>query len=663
MKLFLQRVLSLTIAFAVLISLAITVGAASNTITIELNGQQISFMGTPFIDNQSRTQVPASFGDALGLSMTESGGSITFQRGETAVTFTVGSRQAGKISMDTVPTVVAGEIYVPLKYLAEAFGFQVGWDGTARAISITDTTSGILPTVGDIQRIQAHTDTIVYGQGLVSAEVTYKPGTDLSAITVDSYVLEDRGTLNPDFGQVRINGVTVNGQTVTLDIYKDTYALPSNALVYNGENATGSRQRNAFGVYCTGAWYRGVDGVIYYGKEDTANYKANTTGMGYQTRACLEMRLRHTGEPAVAAACLATEIGEYNASGLWEKTIDKNMGEGGFVTFEQAGIQVPSTSIGATDRTGDDYVRGWIYVPNSYNGSKAVPLVITIQGHGTSYWKLPDGTNNFGTGMWYDTSTTAWMESGAIVVNIHDRSSAGFGGANYDYVADNANVIKYLLEHYHIDEDSIILHGNSRSTMAGSTLIQALAGQLYTTNQVAGNWGDMPRDHRLDKEVYDFTISIFLCNNGTLGGEGLWKEADYDAVAKTGLRVWCFDSEQDFNNITTTARYAASLTKAGYSDEWIEENLRLTAYPSELFYYWGESDHSVTRLNYWYFLNHPYLGPNLKVVNGEIIYSEVLQSGNTYELQCRGERSGQGSKEGHWYTIYGGSILDWVLPV
>ena len=46
-----------------------------------------------------------------------------------------------------------------------------------------------------------------------------------------------------------------------------------------------------------------------------------------------------------------------------------------------------------------------------------------------------------------------------------DRSIMGGNGEDYDYLLDDVNVIKYLLEHYNIDRDRIIIHGNSRSTM------------------------------------------------------------------------------------------------------------------------------------------------------------------------------------------------------
>lgn len=68
-------------------------------------------------------------------------------------------------------------------------------------------------TVADISSIQAYTDMTFYGQGLVSVEITYRPGVDVSGVTAQSYILEDRGTLSPDFGRIEIAGVSVQGQT------------------------------------------------------------------------------------------------------------------------------------------------------------------------------------------------------------------------------------------------------------------------------------------------------------------------------------------------------------------------------------------------------------------------------------------------------------------
>ena len=90
----------------------------------------------------------------------------------------------------------------------------------------------------------------------MEVEITYREDATVPEdLTPENYILEDRGTLNPDFGEIKIADVSVNGQTVTLTIDDDTQATEKNDLVYTGDDA-GVRERNAFGVYCTGAWYR-----------------------------------------------------------------------------------------------------------------------------------------------------------------------------------------------------------------------------------------------------------------------------------------------------------------------------------------------------------------------------------------------------------------------
>ena len=307
-------------------------------------------------------------------------------------------------------------------------------------------------TVDDITSIQAYTDETVYGTGLVEVEITYREDATVPEdLTPENYILEDRGTLNPDFGEIKIADVSVNGQTVTLTIDDDTQATEKNDLVYTGDDA-GVRERNAFGVYCTGAWYRGVDGTIYYGKSDSGEYKANTTGMGYQARASLELKLRHTDEEEEAALCLADENGEYTSANKWEKTIDRQFGRDGFQDLYD--LRINSTAASASDGSKEDYVRGYYYIPEDYDPADGI--VFTIQGQGISYWKLPDGSNNAGTGVMYDSATTSWAGNGAIVVNIHDRSSAaakwGEYDEVYDFVKDDVNVMKYFIEKYDITD-------------------------------------------------------------------------------------------------------------------------------------------------------------------------------------------------------------------
>ena len=642
MKLY-RKLAALGLAAAMAAAMLVPAAAAPVTVTVNGTGSGAA----AYVNDDWRTMVSADIAQELGLTATVSGDSVTYTDGQTTRTYTVGEAVG-----DTAVELVDGAIYVPFADLAQAFGYTVGWDGAAGVASAQKAEETL--TVDDIASIQAYTDETIYGTGVVEVVVTYKDGVDLSGVTADSYILEDRGSLSPDYGQIAIESAAVDGQTVTLTISDASQATARNALVYTGEDA-GARERNAFGIYSTGAWYRDAEGIIHYGSEDTEEYAANTTGMGYQSRACLELKLRHAGEAESAAACLANEKGQYNEGGLWLETVDRQFGEGGFQSFAELGIQVPSTAAAATDGTQDDYVRGYYYIPENYDPANGI--VFTLQGQGISYWQLTDGTNNAGTGFLYDSATSSWANKGAIVVNIHDRSSVarelGDYWDHYDFVKDDVNVMKYFIDEYNIT-GPIVLQGNSRGTVASSNVIKALAGLEYTVNS-----DEARGTNQLDKSVYDFEIDTFICQNGMFG-RGVYTEADYQAIAETGLKVWIFDGEQDTNNIDTYTAYVAAAEAAGYDEAWIAENIRLTAYASEIYAYWGESDHSTTRINGWYFDDAAYYGPDLTMVDGEIVYNTQLNDGDTYTLECRGSAA-DSSKAGHEYTVYDELFQEWAL--
>lgn len=495
--------------------------------------------------------------------------------------------------------------------------------------------AGSVPSVDNISSIQAFSDLAFYGQKLTRVEVKYNGNVDLSGVTKDTYTLLDRGYSNPDFAEVTIDSVEIKGKTVTLNIHVDTEALENNNYIYIGEDATGPRAKNPVGLYATGPWYRDVNGIIYFGSDNADDYENNTTGKGYQTRESLELKLFHEGEDEALAACLANEDGSYNENGLWRPTIDANYGKNGFQTFEELGIQVPTT---ATD--GEDYVRGWAYFPKGYskNSAKDYPLIITITGAGTSFWRLPDGTNNFGTGLNFDGSGFRWMDSGAIVLNIHDRSMGG--GDDYKFWVDDYNVIQYFIEHFNADPDAITLSGNSRGTVAVNTIASEYPG----------------------------LIDKLVLNNGWLGSgiagkgmfDGVWGDEEWANAAKNGLSIWAFDGELDTNNIEYYQTAITQYKAAGWSDEWISKNIRLTGFPTKLYYYWGETDHSTTKMTYWYFFDNLYYGPDAEIVDGELVYNSKLDVGDSYQLKGR-LVGGEYIKEDFDYKIYGETLKDWVL--
>ena len=512
-----------------------------------------------------------------------------------------------------------------------------------------------------VKSIQAYTDQTFYGTAVVEVEITYEDNVDLSGVSKEDYELLDRGSLNPDYGRVPISSVKVNQEQhkVTLEIASGTTATANNTLDYSSAGTTGKRERNTFGAVVTGSWYRDASGNIHYGKEADAEkgYQANTTGMGYQARESLELVLRHTDDPEDPGLHLADEKGQYSDKEKWQPTIDRQLTEGGF--RDLYALEIPSTAAGAGDLTADAYVRGYYYVPENYQPENGI--IFTLQGQGISYWRLEDGTDNAGCGFMFDTATYSWRNQGAIVVNIHDRSSASkkFGKwfEDYDFVVDDANVMKYFIDTYHIT-GNIALQGNSRGTMASAILLKALARQPYNAkNQDFGV--SYPETEKLDKTKYNFTVDSYICQNGSFGFG--YDDEDWNAVAATGLRVWAFDGEQDSNNIDSIAKYTKLMTGLR-GKGWTEENVRLTGYPSEIFSYWGETDHSVTRINGWYFHDDPYYGPDVTVnpKTGKLTYAVRLGDGEKYTLKCRG-KAASSNKTGYEYTVYADSFHAWAL--
>ncbi|MEZ5072491.1 MAG: hypothetical protein R2751_16375 [Bacteroidales bacterium] len=483
------------------------------------------------------------------------------------------------------------------------------------------------PALDNIVSLQAYTDLCFYGQKLTRVDITYRDRVDLSQVGPDSYVLMDRGYTTPDFAGLRIESVEVNEPVVTLHITEDTEALEDNALIYAGDDATGTRNKNPLGLMITGLWYRGADGAIYFGEEDSGEYKAKPNGEGYQTRESLELKLWHRGETEAEAACLAKADGSYQAGGLWLPTRHAKFGPGGFQTFEELGIQIPTT---ATD--GEKFVRGWAFLPEGLDPNDRetlYPLVVSLPGYGTSFWRLPDGTNNFGTGPNFDGSAVRWMDSQAIVLYIQDRSHGG--GDDYKFWIDDYHTLEYFIGNYNADPEAITLTGNSRGTMAISRIAQ----------------------------VYPDMIRSLLFINGSMGHG--WTRVDWENAALAGTRLWAIDGEQDSNNIDSYRTAVQAYRAAGWSDEWIADNIRITGYPSQWFHYWGETDHLATKLTYWYFYDKPCQGPGARVVEGgELVYENPLNPGDTYRLKGR-LTEGAYNKEGFDYLVYPDAVRDWVL--
>jgi len=108
------------------------------------NGDEIIFPDQkPFIDSHGRTQAPARFiGEALGAEVTWYGiaKKATFVRGSDTLVLYVDKKDytvnGERKEMDTVAVNIEGRIFIPVRYVAEAFGATVEWEDIIKTVYI-----------------------------------------------------------------------------------------------------------------------------------------------------------------------------------------------------------------------------------------------------------------------------------------------------------------------------------------------------------------------------------------------------------------------------------------------------------------------------------------------------------------------------------------------
>lgn len=120
-----------------------SIPAASSDITVTVNGRKIYWRDMPFIDNNGRTMIPLrAIAEEMGLRVGWDSANRTavFFSGRKIIRFPIDSKTAytteGSIRMDTAAVIVNDRTYAPVRYLAEYFGWTVGWDAISKTVSL-----------------------------------------------------------------------------------------------------------------------------------------------------------------------------------------------------------------------------------------------------------------------------------------------------------------------------------------------------------------------------------------------------------------------------------------------------------------------------------------------------------------------------------------------
>ncbi len=138
-----KTVLILTIIFSLSLLSAFTY-AVELPLRVVVNGEEVYFPDAqPFIDANGRTQTPARFiAEALGASVTWDGEArkATFEKGSNKLVLFIDKKEyelnGVKKQMDTAAIIKENRTFVPARYVAEAFGAVVSWDGAIRTVYI-----------------------------------------------------------------------------------------------------------------------------------------------------------------------------------------------------------------------------------------------------------------------------------------------------------------------------------------------------------------------------------------------------------------------------------------------------------------------------------------------------------------------------------------------
>ncbi|MGA8099774.1 MAG: copper amine oxidase N-terminal domain-containing protein [Candidatus Cybelea sp.] len=118
----------------------------AQTVTVKLNGQPLYLNPAP-IEREGRVFVPLrGVFEHMGASVVYSAGTINATKQNTTVQLRVGSTQAtvnGQTqTLDVAPFIIGASTYVPLRFIAQAFGAQVGWDSPSRVVTINMPVAG-----------------------------------------------------------------------------------------------------------------------------------------------------------------------------------------------------------------------------------------------------------------------------------------------------------------------------------------------------------------------------------------------------------------------------------------------------------------------------------------------------------------------------------------
>ncbi len=496
------------------------------------------------------------------------------------------------------------------------------------------------PEDSEIVSIQATTAPNFYGHKVSDVKVTYKEGTDLSGVSLEDYVIYDRGFNDPNFGPLELTDCTVEGNVVTLSVDA-------------GSDKVEDRTRESYGLLCSSSnWYVDSEGVIHFGEEASTDalgtqFQPNTIKKGLQWRG-LDLIFCSNGKAIEDGIRSSDGAGNPLTDSVWAETI---LG-GGLDEVEKVMVDIGEPAPGYTMQGDNGEIPTFIIYPEGYDPNRAEPYpVIDYQcGGGVCYWEVTDGSttsaNNLGCNVVYDTMMTEWhkLMPDAIIVSVDVHSPDVALSAS-----EIIGVMNYGVENWNFDADRILLVGNSQGTLISSEVIRQAPQLVAGYVECNGNLGGMAAAADVDGTL----------EHSSLGG---WDVAEVQAMIDNSVAVWMFNGETDGDN-PAAQQDVIEIVKdlyrqAGKSEDWISLHVRASGLQSWKFKEWGETDHSVTKVVAWNYLARPYNDPwqdRPALAVGDTFTYSGLEEDEAYKDKAK--------IMDYEYTVYPESVSQWAQAV
>ena len=199
---------------------------AQSTAQVTIDGQPVN-LNPPPIERAGRIFVPLrGVFERLGASVVYQSGQINATAGSRTVALTIGSTNASisgqPTQLDVAPFIVGASTYVPLRFVAQALGANVNWDGVNRIVAIQ--TGGGAPPPPAAAPPQAP-----QGSPISLASVNPQRGASVSSERPTIEAQFTGAVANPNSLRIQLDGLDITNST-TRAPQGIVYSPPSNLI-------------------------------------------------------------------------------------------------------------------------------------------------------------------------------------------------------------------------------------------------------------------------------------------------------------------------------------------------------------------------------------------------------------------------------------------------